>query len=131
MSDHDKSGDETGSHFDKAELMQRLGGDTGLLQELLGYAREDFPGYLQSLEDAQESGSPEAFRRAAHKLKGFARNLGFTRLAQLALDAEHCARDREAAGSTAPDPAGDQAACDSIAAIKREIETLSGLIAGQ
>lgn len=131
MSDHKKSGDATGSHFDKAELMQRLGGDTGLLQELLGYAREDFPGYLQSLEDTQESGSPEAFRRASHKLKGFARNLGFTRLAQLALEAEHSARDQEADGDKTLDPARDQAARDSIAAIKREIETLSGLIAGQ
>lgn len=75
-------------HFDREEVLRRLGNDTELLGELLEYAQEDFPAYMQSLEEAIESGDSERIQRAAHKLKGFARNMGFTRLSEIALETE-------------------------------------------
>ena len=99
-------------HFSRSELLQRLGGDEQLLEELLTMAHEDFPAYLDALDSACSADDSEQFRRAAHKLKGFARNLAFTRLAELSLQAENSV---------------DQATADCrscIAAIKQEIAEL-------
>lgn len=76
------------SHFNRAEVLERVGGDTELLQELIEYAREDFPSYLRTLQESVQNRNPVQIKRAAHKLKGFARNMGFSQLAVLALQAE-------------------------------------------
>lgn len=80
-------------HFNQEEVLQRLGGDAELLQELLDYAQEDIPEYLASIEQAVQANNAEQIQRSAHKMKGFARNLSFTALAEYSLELEKAAGD--------------------------------------
>ncbi|AFG36624.1 Hpt domain-containing protein [Spirochaeta africana] len=104
------------AHFNPEEVLERLGGDRALLQELIGYALEDFPAYIESIHSAIERGEPEAVQRSAHKMKGFARNMGFHRLAELALQTEQ----------QHAEPAAELRSY--LDAIRAEIDTLVGLI---
>lgn len=75
-------------HFNRDELEQRVGQDSELLSELLGYAIEDFPMYIQSLQEAVAAGDTVLYSKAAHKMKGFARNMAFPALGDLCQTAE-------------------------------------------
>jgi HPt (histidine-containing phosphotransfer) domain-containing protein len=56
--------------LDVAALMDRLGGDRELLQELIALYLEDEPGLLAQIATAIREAQPDAIRRAAHTLKG-------------------------------------------------------------
>jgi HPt (histidine-containing phosphotransfer) domain-containing protein len=56
--------------LDLAALMDRLGGDRELLQELIGLYMEDEPGLLAQIAAAVNNRQADALRRAAHTLKG-------------------------------------------------------------
>lgn len=75
-------------HFNQEEVLQRLGNDQELLKELLSFSLEDIPEYLANIDAAIDAGDTDQIRKAAHKMKGFARNMAFTRLAELALAME-------------------------------------------
>jgi chemotaxis protein histidine kinase CheA len=76
-----------------SELLECFSGDE--LRSLL----ENIPGEgghcLRAIQDAIAANDLETAKRAAHKLKGMASNLGAARIAEAARRVEQCARNRE------------------------------------
>ncbi len=61
--------------FNRAELIDRLGGDTGLLTEVIHLFLEDCPHRLAAIKSAVDRRDPELIRSTAHALKGAAGTL--------------------------------------------------------
>lgn len=68
---------------DEARLLKQCADDPALVQELLGLFGEGLDETIAILEQAIANGDREGLRRAAHKFRGEAVTLGFTRLAEL------------------------------------------------
>ncbi|MDR9890983.1 response regulator [Pseudenterobacter timonensis] len=68
---------------DEARLLKQCADDPALVQELLGLFGEGLDETMTILEQAIANGDREGLRRAAHKFRGEAVTLGFTRLAEL------------------------------------------------
>jgi len=85
--------------LDVAALMDRLGGDRELLQELIALYLEDEPGLLAQIATAIGDGQPEALRRAAHTLKGSVGNFCATSAHAAAAALEAAGRDRKLDGA--------------------------------
>ncbi|MCX7629995.1 MAG: Hpt domain-containing protein [Geminicoccaceae bacterium] len=81
------------SVLDRARLDEFTRGDPALERELVGLFLETAADYLARMADSLED--REAWRRAAHALKGASANLGATELAALAAAAERAGPDRE------------------------------------
>ncbi|MEI7684558.1 MAG: response regulator, partial [Planctomycetota bacterium] len=62
--------------LDRAQALDRLGGDEALFAEIVGLFFEDSPKLLDELRDAVASNDALALRRAAHTLKGSMGNIG-------------------------------------------------------
>jgi signal transduction histidine kinase/CheY-like chemotaxis protein len=62
----------TAAALNQDELMERLGGDTELLDELIEVFLNDCPTRLADVKTAVDAADPEALRIAAHTLKGAA-----------------------------------------------------------
>lgn len=89
-----------------------------LIRELVGIFEEDAPLRMADLRAAVAAGSAPDASAAAHALKGGVANLGLARLAELARQAEHAARNGEIAPVAAliePLEAGIQ---EALAALK-------------
>ena len=69
--------------FDLDGTLRRLGGDTGLLSELIRLYAEDSPDLLRRMATGIESRRGDQVRRAAHSLRGLAANFGAAGLTQL------------------------------------------------
>lgn len=78
----------TSSVFDLAGTLRRLGGDTGLLADLVQLYDEDSPPLLKRLHEGVESQCGDEVRRAAHSLRGLAANFGAPTLTQSLLELE-------------------------------------------
>lgn len=63
-----------GPVIDFSAALQRLGGDKRLLQELVKFFLEDFPGLLRTARAGLEKQDWPKVQRAAHSLKGLAAN---------------------------------------------------------
>jgi two-component system, sensor histidine kinase and response regulator len=61
--------------FNRAELIDRLGGDTELLTEVVHLFLEDCPHRLAAIKSAVDLRNPELIRSTAHALKGAAGTL--------------------------------------------------------
>ena len=83
--------------FDEPELLDRLGDDLELLDEVVGVFLEDAPVRMQAIADAVLHASATELRAAAHAIKGAAASLGAARLAESA----HQLEQRAAAGQMA------------------------------
>ena len=70
--------------FDEQEMLERLGGNQGLLQEIICMACDDLPVRLTQLQQAVASGDRAALKQTAHTMKGVAANLSACRLQQRA-----------------------------------------------
>ncbi|MCE1226141.1 MAG: response regulator [Geobacteraceae bacterium] len=70
--------------FDELEMLERLGGNQGLLQEIICMACDDLPVRLTQLQQAVASGNRAALKQTAHTMKGVAANLSAYRLQQRA-----------------------------------------------
>ena len=79
-------GQAVGAPIDIAHLSRHTAGDRRLGREVLGVFRAQSDDYMSALEDADNA---EAWRNAAHTLKGAASAIGAHRVAKLAADAEH------------------------------------------
>jgi PAS domain S-box-containing protein len=66
------------------ELMDRVGEDVGLLEEIVGLFRESCPGQLDALRAAVARGDSHGVERAAHAIKGSVGNLAATAAAAMA-----------------------------------------------
>jgi HPt (histidine-containing phosphotransfer) domain-containing protein len=69
---------------DRSSLLERVGGDTALMREVVGLFLEDCPPRLAAIRRAVEQRDPDALRTEAHALKGAAGNLSATGLAEAA-----------------------------------------------
>jgi two-component system, sensor histidine kinase and response regulator len=93
-------GDPDPRRFDRAALLERLGGDEMILTEIVRVFLEDAPGQFQAMQAAAASGDIGVLRRLAHTMKGAAGTVGATRLqdAALALEQAVVAGDTAASG---------------------------------
>ena len=85
--------------LDRAVLMERVGGDLGLLQEIAGLFRQDCPRLLSEIRSAVIGADAPALERAAHTLKGCVGNFAAEAAYQAALRLEKMGRARELEGA--------------------------------
>ncbi len=74
--------------IDREDLMERIGGDLELLEELLELFDEDYPELLNEIRQAILQQNGEQLKRAAHTLKGAVGNFAAIKAHQLALALE-------------------------------------------
>jgi HPt (histidine-containing phosphotransfer) domain-containing protein len=88
----DKKADKVASHVDREALLERLGGDTDLLSELIGIFHQHSADVLARLHVAALSGDAAGAERAAHTLKGMLAQLSADGAAQTASRLEQMGR---------------------------------------
>lgn len=79
--------------FGRDEALNMLGGDEGLLGDVVNIAREELPRQVSALKSALESEDAATARRHAHTLKGTVATLGAVQVKDSAFEAECAARD--------------------------------------
>ena len=113
------------SILDRTALMERLGGDVELFQEIAGLFREDCPKLLSDIRSAVNGANPAALERAAHTLKGCVANFGAQGAVQAALNLERIGRSRQIAAA--------KGACETleaeIARFQQALDALAGELA--
>mgnify|MGYP001097660140 CR=1 FL=1 len=85
--------------IDRAALLERLGGDVELFEEIAGLFREDCPKLLSEIRSAVHGADAPALERAAHTLKGCVANFGAQAAFDAALRLERLGRARELDGA--------------------------------
>jgi len=81
--------------FDSNTMLERMGGDTELLGEVIELFMEDSPRMLSSVRDAVSSENAGEVERAAHSLKGALLNMAADAAAAIALQLEKMGREKE------------------------------------
>ena len=84
--------------WDKAQALERLGGDEDLLRELCEIFLEESPKILKKLRQALTEGDAATVMRTAHSLKGEVSYLGAPAALQAARQLEDMGRDNSLAG---------------------------------
>ncbi|MDA0660453.1 MAG: Hpt domain-containing protein [Planctomycetota bacterium] len=77
--------------FDKAELLQRAGGDVDIADEILALCPGELAKMLHELESAVTQQDLEQVQRIAHRLKGTLGNLGAARAFEMTQHLEELA----------------------------------------
>jgi HPt (histidine-containing phosphotransfer) domain-containing protein len=103
---------------DLAVALRWLGGDQGLLRELVGIFVDDGPKRLEALRTAMIAADVQQLEQVAHSVKGSAAILGASRLQESALALEEAALDGRAENGV-----------DLVADIAREIERVLAFFA--
>jgi len=101
----------------KHDVLDRLGGDEELLQEIVQMYLEDYPVLLGQLETAIEKNNSAMVTRAAHDLKGLLSNFSPTQATSSVQSLEQSFRMNDQ-GNTP----------DRLAALRHELESLSALL---
>ncbi|SRR5713101_3088538 len=86
--------------WQRAEALDRLGGDADLLRELCQIFLEESPKFLQKLRQALVDGDPEAVLQAAHNLKGELSYLGAGSASQAARQLEIMGHEKDLSRGT-------------------------------
>ena len=73
---------------DRAAVLDRVGGDEELLQEIIVIFLEEYPALIDGIRDAVEKHDAGALERSAHNLKGTVSNFGANSATQAAFDLE-------------------------------------------
>ncbi|MFH1138347.1 MAG: response regulator, partial [Pseudomonadota bacterium] len=81
--------------WDEEELLERTGGDSDLIRELLGLFLSGIDDRLEELEKSLASSDWSALTAQAHALKGASANLSAKAFSAQALDLEKAGRDRD------------------------------------
>jgi two-component system, sensor histidine kinase and response regulator len=81
------------------ELLELMGGDQSLLEELIDVFLEDAPKRIAEVRGALAAGDPNAIYRAAHALKGSAGNFGAPEVVAHSLQIETCAKGGDMTGA--------------------------------
>ena len=81
--------------WSRAEVLDRLGGDEELLQELCQIFLKESPRLMEKLRQGMASGDAEAVQRAAHSLKGEVSYLAAKGASQAARRLEDMGRERD------------------------------------
>ena len=77
--------------FDRAQALERLGGDEELLDSVARLFVEESASYRRALVDALDSGDPAAVQREAHTVKSVCATFSFEAGRELALRLEQLA----------------------------------------
>jgi HPt (histidine-containing phosphotransfer) domain-containing protein len=85
--------------FAADELLERVDGDTELLQEVVAIYLEDTPTVIASLKENLSQNSTDAAAKAAHTLKGASANVSARRLYRKASELEALARNGDLEGA--------------------------------
>ena len=83
------------SVINREQLLERVDGDWGLLEELLAIFIKEFPAQLKEVEEAILSNDAERLRRSAHRLKGALGNLAAEEAYDTAIVLETHATNRD------------------------------------
>jgi CheY-like chemotaxis protein/HPt (histidine-containing phosphotransfer) domain-containing protein len=86
--------------FDKAEAMERAGGDEKLLKELLAAFLSEYPPLMAQIRDAIAQRDARRLERAAHTLKGAAGTVAVSAASHAAQRLEIMGRTGDLAGAT-------------------------------
>jgi len=106
--------------FDREEMLERLGGDTDLLADVLQVFLEECPRMFEEVRCAVDEGDSNLVRRSAHSMKGALLNIS---AAPAAAEASRL----EVLGSE--DRIDD--AVPALERLRREIDRLQHALAGQ
>jgi signal transduction histidine kinase/DNA-binding response OmpR family regulator/HPt (histidine-containing phosphotransfer) domain-containing protein len=87
------------SVLDEAALLDRVGGDTQLLAQLVEVFLHDYPHLVEEIRKALEAQDARALERAAHTLKGSVANFAAQKAYETALQLERIGRSEELAGA--------------------------------
>jgi HPt (histidine-containing phosphotransfer) domain-containing protein len=85
--------------WNKAEALERLGGDEDLFRELCQIFLEESPKLVQKLREAISDCDPKAVMRAAHSLKGELGYLGAAKAMQAAHELEDMGHENNLPGA--------------------------------
>ncbi len=85
--------------LDRAEALDRIGGDQDFLAELLGLYDAEFAEKSAALAAAIEAGDMDAVRALGHGLKGSSANLSLPGLREAAQEMETAGGERNAAAA--------------------------------
>ena len=103
--------------FDQAEVLERCGGDTELMMQLVNIFRSDCPNYLARAREAFTSGDKAAIGQAIHSFKGPLATLGFnSTLQKITALYDQCQRDDS--------PPSD----DMLIALESDMERITALL---
>jgi HPt (histidine-containing phosphotransfer) domain-containing protein len=91
--------------WDRQTALDRLDGDSGLLDMVVDTYREELPRLVAGLRDALRTGDADAARVHAHSIKGAAATVGGARLRAVAARMEQAARIDDVAGAAVCMPA--------------------------
>ena len=92
------------SPFDRSTMLERLGGDAELLDEVLELFVEECDAMVNGVRQAVQSRDSGDLRAAAHTLKGALLNIAAEPSADAARKLELMGRDEDLAGSKALSP---------------------------
>jgi HPt (histidine-containing phosphotransfer) domain-containing protein len=81
--------------FNLEVVLDRVGGDEELLQEIAAIFLAEYPVLLTEIRDAVRSTDPQRLERAAHTLKGSVSNFGADSVTRAALSLEQIGRRGE------------------------------------
>ena len=81
--------------LDLLAALERLGGDRGLYDELVGVFKNECPGMAAEMRRAIDERDINTLARSAHTLRGSSSNLGAVAVAEAALELERLARSEE------------------------------------
>lgn len=85
--------------YDRAAVLDNLGGDESLLAEIAGIFIADWPTSLAKLRAAMAAGDAPALRAAAHSVKGAVGNFSAQRAVDAARALEYAGRDGDLAAA--------------------------------
>jgi signal transduction histidine kinase/CheY-like chemotaxis protein len=86
--------------WNRAEALDRIGGDEELLRDLCHIFLDESPKLLQTLRHAVAAGDPDGVMRAAHSLKGEASYLGADRTSRAARQLEEMGQNKDLSGAS-------------------------------
>lgn len=81
--------------FDRDELMERIGNDEELMEQLIDLFLEDYPKRMAEIETGLSEKESEKVRKAAHTLKGMSGNLAFHQVYHTAKNLENTALEKK------------------------------------
>jgi len=74
------------NHFDKAHLFETIGKDEELIEQLISFAKKDFPEKIKKIKVFAKEKNYKELKILAHTLKGSALSMRFGKMAQLTED---------------------------------------------
>lgn len=113
---------EASSPFDKAWMLEQIGGDEELMREVIRIFVEDYPRLLSNLRQGLATADCGAVQSAAHALKGAVSNFGAPAAVAAALALEQAARLGKHEQFSSLGEATERTADDLLAALREQLD---------